>query len=1024
MSNMNKTQLFIRMDDRWVELDLSSDVPFPIIFNISEVRDISKKNASYSKTLTLPHTDRNSNALDFIFDIASDSVFNPNKKVRCYILRNTIQIFEGSFQLLRIKTINNRKFNYECVVYGDYDTLIKNIGDGFLLDLDFTELNHTYNAANIESSWTKNYTSGYYYPLIDYNNRFTSLYVRGGLKVEDIKPAIYIKYIWDKIFNEADFSYESSFLNSDTFKKLIMPYSGSDLKRDPEFDYYNTFLSQRSSDQSVLVVPGTVSTYPPNLDTSVRARVEYNDDSNPPAGDPGGLWSTTLYEYIENSTTKNQRFGFNIDINMANFAYADYTLATSSQIPDFYNTFTVTLQVKRSKNPYTGLVVPDGFTVPIENAAPIEKIPWLYQQTFLNGNIATTRPNTEPNKWTYRLIGGFLADTNNGDKNIFTDTNNLYAFQSGIGGYRRYKGLLQTPIFNGTTPERKPLEPGEKLWVELRYNWWYSATTAVLQSYQVTYNRPALLINTGTSIFNEVQPALSSGQPIDMNFIMPEKIKKKDFITSIVKMFNLYIEPVKGSYNTLLIEPRDDYYRRGKILDWTDKLDISKEIDQDIIAETQNKKILFSYKDEKDKLNIDYKTERNQIYGQYEYNIDNDFITGEKKVDVIFSPTPVMDIGYWVNQKSDFIIPAILSNDTSLEVKNYGGIKILFRGDQNLSLPQNGFWKLGSKVFYNYPYSGHYDHPLNPTQDLNWGQANLFYSQGVAEYNNLFNTYYKKMLDELTDKNSRIVTAYFYLTPQDLYDLRFYDSIFVQSLASSTGNYFKINKIEYDPMVADSYKVEFLKSNDVLAERTSTVTTKFVTITPFNESINALRSIVGDNNTHNGTGIISGDDNYVSIGVKADIFGDRNTIESNPIYSTASSITGTFNNVGVFGGNDNLIKTSAENAMIISSNNSVIGSGTDNVSIIGGNYNTIEAGVNNSMIIGGQGEVVRESNVVKFGGISISATNFIGAGRGEILGLFPDDKVINYISAGRGVIREIGSTSKENIIKAGRDSIL
>jgi hypothetical protein len=54
----------------------------------------------------------------------------------------------------------------------------------------------------------------------------------------------------------------------------------------------------------------------------------------------------------------------------------------------------------------------------------------------------------------------------------------------------------------------------------------------------------------------------------------------------------------------------------------------------------------------------------------------------------------------------------------------------------------------------------------------------------------------------------------------------------------------------------------------------------------------------------------------------------------------------------------------------------------------------------------------------------MSATNYVGAGRGEVLNRFPDDKVINFISAGRGVVRELGTNSKENIVSAGYGFII
>ena len=200
--------------------------------------------------------------MNFIFDIANESSFNANKKVRAYVLNDTIQVFEGFFQLVRIKTDDNIKFTYDCVIFGESDTLIKNIGESFLTDLDLTEIDHSYTKANIEASWLSDCNTGYYYPLIDYNNRWTTQKLKLGVsqsgtlkgpEVRDFKTAVYVKYIWDKIFKDAGFTYDSRFLNSETFKNLIIPFSGSSLKRSPQWDYENTFLAQVLNEQPIYV---------------------------------------------------------------------------------------------------------------------------------------------------------------------------------------------------------------------------------------------------------------------------------------------------------------------------------------------------------------------------------------------------------------------------------------------------------------------------------------------------------------------------------------------------------------------------------------------------------------------------------------------------------------------------------------------------------------------------------------------------------------------------------------------------
>jgi len=185
------------------------------------------------------------------------------------------------------------------------------------------------------------------------------------------------------------------------------------------------------------------------------------------------------------------------------------------------------------------------------------------------------------------------------------------------------------------TVPRTPLSNGEQVRVVLKYTWIGGIVPSIGEVNQFI---------TNGFILNEVSESLILGQEIEYGFNVPKKVKQKDFITSIVKMFNLYIEPSKEYPNTLIIEPRDDYYASGQIKDWTDKIDLNVDIKEQILADTQNKQILFTYKDDKDRLNTLYKSTYNEIYGQYLYDSENEFSTGVKKIDVIFSPTPVPSV--------------------------------------------------------------------------------------------------------------------------------------------------------------------------------------------------------------------------------------------------------------------------------------------------------------------------------------------------------------------------------------------
>lgn len=1016
---MNKTELFIYYNGKWREIILGENISFPITYNIADVRDISKKNGSFTKTLKVPHTSENSQLFNFIFDVNNISDFDANKKVRCYVLNDTIQVFEGFFQLKNISTKDNIHFEYECVIFGDNNTLIKEIGDGYLNEMDFSELDHTLNYTNIVGSWTDDWTRGYYYPLIDYNYNWGLVELQNGIDVTDMKPAVYAKYIFDKIISDSGFTYYGNFKDNETFKNLIIPDGFDLIGRDDT----NTALNRLwvgltgsytiEPQSSVVYSPPTSPSLNPSLPfeyTGFNPRVPLSNETLP-YGDPAGEWDSVNFEYIAPNNDLVRRFSVNLRIKV-------YDAFQNGLTGYFTNGGYLTMRFVREFDPVTGLPYSIysssifqsapagtryGYPLPVMNASPTYLNEPLFPGYFhfltipdgLNSNI-TSRPFS------------YFSSTTRAQYNIdpiFT-SDNIVATGP---GYKVYEGQITTAFLerdlgNTEDPIFNKLYPGEKVWLEI----------------DTFYNRLTL-----NSIFN------TSGIPFEIEKAeiftdisiseKKHKAKKKDFFTSIVKMFNLFIEPDKDNPNRLLIDTRDDYYARGVIRDWSNKLDISKNISQKVIAETGPRRYLLTHrKEENDFLNKLYLNETTEIYGQKDYLINNDFSEGVAAIETIFSPTLLSEI----SQISDIVIPQIKSVDNDNEPgKIYGGIRILQRGTQSISLTPNNYWKLNGVIQNSYPYSGHFNHPTNGSTDINFDVPKFLYYEGnVITNNNLFNLYYKKMLEELVDKDSRIITANFYLTPDDLNKLRFYDKIFIDSLSSGTGNYFRINKIEYDPVRSGSYKVELLKIKDIqlnlIKDEKSDGRlnpngwgpggTKPSTL-PYSGKL-SNGSVVGINNVVYDTSnvFVFGDRNKVGRLTNGFIFGSNNTIEAKSFLSA------------VLGGSDNFI-FGAENSVILGGNNNEIGKNTTNSVIIGGSNNKIEGNVENSVIIGGNDVTLRESGRILISRPMILVSNFISAGRDEVLNAFPDNRVENFVSAGRDEVRPLGTHTIENLISAGYD---
>jgi hypothetical protein len=1039
----NTTQLYIKIRDnntgieKWTELDINDDMPMPLIYSISDVKDITRRNSSYSKTIRIPGTSHNNQIFSHIFDVslaAAIPIFNPNKKLRCYILRDTLQIFEGSFQLRNVISDDNRHCSYECIIYGENSSFGQTIKELFVNDLrSLVQLDHFYTYQSIVDTWDKDWTYGYYYPLIDYG-KFTSRFRMQsnfrGPRVTDLKPSIYVKWIWDQIFDEAGFIYESEFLNSDIFKRLIIPSSKLSQKASLFWLYLNTFRAGLTADQNITATQSVPfgPPYPapsqdsiiwlrPNSAFRFVERIKFNDDVTAPNGDPSDQWNPTLFEYTEGQYPKPQTFYLDLHYTYYNAWGGRYLQETYSTFfdqqgnfhPEWMNAYRAELRIKRSMD-VSGNVVPGGVAVKIDNAQP------FYGLDPGNANLTITPFGTdkpdfpvapfnagfgpESNKWVY-LLGGFEyiypGDSNwpgfpvslqpydgisNTNPYVFESNNIVAQDRATFSGFVEWKGQLAITL-DDSSFENQSLRPGEKLWAEVTIQ-----VTRETNNDMFSTSGVPLKIHSSSLIFNSPDNQVVEGGIISVADSLPEKVKQIDFVTSIIKMFNLFVETDKDDARKLIIEPRDQYYETGVNKDWTDKFDILKETKHDIIAEMQNRKLIYTYKEDKDLLNTVYKQRFGEVYGEFEYVIDNDFTTGEKKYEVIFSPTPLVQL----KDMPGLIVPSIEPVDSTQSEKFAPRIRILQKRSANLPLLSDYYWTLNGITQSSYPYAGNLDHPTEGTLDLNFGPvAEVYYPQNLLTNNNLFNVYHRRMIQELTDRSSRLVTAYFYLTPQDVARLRFNDSIFVDQLNSGTGQYYRINKIEYDPLRDGSYRVELLKILNVPALYFPGITSSNPTTEPpvVKPPIGGNRPLGTSNKVDGLAGFVVGSNNLLDSIDSVLAVGDDHYVGPN--------VSGTF----------------------ISGEGHKVPINVKNSSIVGGKNNEITPGVENGLILGGENLKLTQNNTIMFGSIIIGPTNYISAGRDEVLNPFATGKAVNYISGSRDAVRNLGSHDVVNKINAG-----
>lgn len=930
----NYTRIYL---EGFGNVDLYDNVPVSLNYSVAEIQDISKKNTSFSKTIVLPGTKNNNELLGQLFDVSvSNSNFDINRKVPCTIYGADIVLMKGYFRLIAINKVSptsiggEELIEYEVLVFDQTTDFYDKLSDRLLSDLDFSQYNHTYGYSAIVGSSAHTSNDVYTYPML-YNGN-TTYYT-----TTDFQPAIYLKSYIDAAFNEIQYSYESDFLNSDYFKSLIIPFNGEKIKNNLiDVDNRKFQVGWTGATDSYLLSASTSATTYSNS----GATLNYNADNNMtiPYYDSGNTYNVSNYRFTSPSNQiYDFRFKIKADVWMTNphaqqiklwDAFGNATLTN----PKFY------CQAKLYKN---GSV--------LETSAPLFN--YSFSPTL---SVGSTTQSTVTLDTTFAGV------------------------QAGINDYfeLRLFPFVQIPLNSswrlGTLSTGAIANPN----FNIRFDLSQSGQTA------------------GNNFFIN-QPhvgELIDGDTVELNEFIPKNVKIKDLFSSVLKMHNLYVEQDKNFENKLLIKTREQYYSGNTAIDWTQKLALDKDINIKFIPELQNKDLILTYKQDSDDFNKYYFDNTKEVYGQKKYVFDNDFLSGEKKIELIFSPTPIKNNGFGLP------VSAILSQSP----KN--NIRILQKPNTWIS-HESRTWNYKylttggatlTATFSTYPYAGHFNKPQFPTVDINPGETSfLMYNEyGNITDNNLSNNYYFNQVDQMLD--GKLMTAYFDLDYIDILNLKFSDKVFIKD------NYYIINKIsDYDPINNGLTKVELLKIDEGIKFNTRNVKLNRPILS--NGLLNASGVTVGVGNPTISTtlGDTKGKYDPVTLNTGSIVVGNSTT---NSVKSNRAIVIGDGNTVSqqtksVVIGDGNTVDGGSK-SMVIGSGNTI---SSDSNSMAFGNDNIIPIGVQGAFILG-DGITADTSN-------TIYTNNIVLSSGGTINGVY-----VSGVTSGLPGVLSIGNTTAGNDI--------
>lgn len=800
------------------ELDVAENVSVPITFNIGDIRDLTSRKGTFSKSIVLEGTKNNHELLGHYYDINIQAgTFNINTLTKCQVIQNGVPILdEALLQLVSVNKVQNNN-SYEDEV--NYTVLIKDsraefftaITNADLTNLDFTDLNHVFDSSAIVSSFAHTVTDGYKY-VMPYNN--LPDYV-----ANDFKPGIYAKTYFDRIFAVAGFTYTWPDIVSSHFDKLLIPYNGDTNNQD--YEDYRVEATNSWVSTNVQAVGYNVTFQEP-VDTGWSEVIDSQGIFDPTTGEYTSPFSTNTNagEHYTYALT----LGGTIKLNNTSGAVA---YSNNGGIT-FYKVF-VRVSVAGSGN------------------------------AIVYGSTAALTPFVFPN-----------IPTGNTTILTFADTFNIPVSYNGTG------------VANGITAgDIQILEVGVQVSsssLNLLTPLWYNVTFTTPAAVNVVLDLTT--INMVILPSNNIQV---SGSTLTMNQYVPVEVKQSDFVKAIFQMYNLYIEQDVDNPFNLILRHRDEYYDSGADKDWSSKLAKDKAQELMFLPDVSNKRLKLTYAPDDDGPNVAYTQATGEIYGQIEYTFDNDYVKGVDTKELLFSPTPVVRTSF------DAYVPNLIGQAPNVN------IRILYDGGVGTCQPYDivDFGTTGQYGETNYPMIGHFNNPLFPTFDINFGTNDYyFYEVGALTNNNLYNLYWRRTVNQINV--GKMLTAFFDLNELDIQSLKLNDRIYIDN------SWWNINKIaDYNANNNSLTKVELISVDNEID------LAPFLTGlgTPIGDTITAvgldstLRGMAANSNVimPGADVMVFGRGNTIPAGVRGVIVGDGQVLEQDGMVVSNLTVTGTIN---------------------------------------------------------------------------------------------------------------------------------
>lgn len=745
-------------------VDLNDRIPFPLTFNIADVKDLSARKGNNSKTITLPGTRNNMELMFTVFNISTSEPetgnssafvnYDPSVKATARYYNNGLLEFQGVCQLQECILLDGT-WSFNIIMISEGVDYISRLAKIKINELGWSEYDHQYTRANQVDSWdgivqyngspASVYTSpdwdgtGYYYGLIDYGFDRTA---PDYFAVDEIVPQVHCYEILKKAFDIAGIQWSSFFLESQQFKKLLLAWGGGDLPTISAAQSLNdSAYTAEANNGSGYIINGIVTISPQQFQ------------------DQGGV--TQLYTFPAQNILDNY----------------DCTVVQddSSQID---------------------ILAPMRFTASSEGFFNLN----YYGDHEFKWDISFQFGAT----LTYTYAEYFV--------DILVYKNNIFMFDDTVySGVISGSSMSYSVAYNFDYNRQINLLINDTITVKVRLRIpQMNVTGNTIYYEQATY----ITSVESTSAFLDivkVPQTLTAGSTVSLTSFLPD-MDCATFFKGMITAFNLYVKPGVEDPSILEIEPLNDFYNDSSdALIWTGIVDRSKEIRVVPTINYASKNYLFNFADDDDYFNVRYFDDVDKQYGSFAVESQNQFSTGNTELNLPFSQKLLVKIPFNETTYTDLIVPRsfqmkIDEDGTTEMVKKKGKPFIVQLGPMTTGnwyhVDENDIAHLETT----YPYVGHLDSLTAPTFDFNWGAPNyVFWQTATYTSNNLYN-FHEKFLKEIISPYGKEVSLYVNMDSAIVNRLDF------RNLINIDGIVYRLQKVnDYDSGKDETTKIELIR---------------------------------------------------------------------------------------------------------------------------------------------------------------------------------------------------------------------